>query len=181
MVKKHNRTDDFNDFLNNENNQKPSEYISNEILMEIKNDLEPSLKLTFSKIFAVQLIIGIITTLICPQFQLSFVNNHHVFHYFHANFGELGCMSICGSIFVGSGAVLSNFFLSTSELNLIHKKSIIFYLVFNLLFLSLFKILGAEIEPKLALFWTIGAMFSGIILFELSRTLKLYIYETSSL
>jgi len=162
---------DYQDFLSSKGSQ-PSKYLDNRILGFIHEDLNPNSKIVFSKLVTIQLLIGALTLLFCPQFNLSLTNNHELFHYFHHNFGEYICMIICGSIFMGTGAVFASTILSINEIKLIRSKEFLFYPTLSILILPMFLIFGAEMYLNLTLFWLIGTTISGVIFIEAGFRIK---------
>lgn len=104
--------------------------------------------------------------LACPQFQMSLTNNYEVFHYFHYRYGEAVCMMICGSIFLGSGAMVASVAMNKGEVRMIRKvKTFSFFSLASISLLS-FLLLGAEIYLSAAFFWLLGGGISGTIFFE---------------
>ena len=106
---------DFQDFLNSKGVNPPNE-LSNKILSFVQADLNPSHKVVFFKLLLIQAFIGFLTLAFCPQFNFSLTNSFDLFHYFHHKFGENICMAICGSIFIGSGAVFAAYLLKSAEI-----------------------------------------------------------------
>jgi hypothetical protein len=164
---------DFLDFCDSSNSKTP-ERLNTNILKYVKNDLDPSHTLVFSKLLAIQAFVGILTLLFCPQFNFSFTNNAEIFHYFHHKFGEQFCMAICGVIFIGSGSIFASYILKASEVNKIKKSEFLYYFSITTIALSSFIILGAEVYLNLTFFWFIGAMLGGISLFEINRIIRRY-------
>jgi len=162
---------DYQDFINSKGSQ-PPEYLDNSILNFIHEDLNPSSKLVFSKLVTIQLFIGGLTLLFCPQFNLSLTNNYELFHYFHHNYGERICMILCGSIFMGTGTIFASTILSINEIKLIKSKEFLFYPTLSILTLPIFLIFGAEMYLSLTLFWLVGAVLSGVIFVEAGFRLK---------
>lgn len=162
---------DFQDFLNSDKFS-PSKELDDKILSFVKKDLEPSHFIVFSKLLSIQTFIGVITLLFCPQFNLSLTNKYDLFHYFHHTFGESICMMICGSIFIGSGAIFASYLLKSSEVRKIHKSNFLYYLSISIIATSVFMILGTNTYIKLISFWFIGATISGILMFEINRIIR---------
>lgn len=162
---------DYQDFLSAEK-EAPSEKISNDILNYVKSDLNPTHKVVFLKLLSIQAFIGSLTLLFCPQFSLSLTNNHKLFHYFHYNFGEDICMFVCGSIFIGSGAIFAAHLMKRSEIKKIQTSKILYYFSISSIFLATFIFIGSETYLRLLAFWFIGASTSGIVLFELNRLIR---------
>jgi hypothetical protein len=111
----------------------------------------------------------------CPQFELSLTNNEEVFHFFHRTFGLHGCMAVCGSLFLGSGALFSSYILNFSELEKIYSSKFLYYFAMSGVFISTFLIFGADIYIDLALAWVIGSVISGILVFSANQKIRVYI------
>ena len=167
---------DFLNFVNSENIY-PSDDLSNKILDYVRNDLNPSHKIVFGKLLTVQVFIGFFTLIFCPQFNLSFTNNYELFHYFHHKFGESICMAICGSIFVGSGALLAAYILKAGEVRKIRNSRFLYYFSITSIALTTFLLLGVDVYLNLAIFWFIGAYVGGIVLFEVNRVIRREIFS----
>lgn len=162
---------DFLDFSKN-NESSPPKKLDHSILAFIDKELSPNHKLVFLKLIMIQGFVGIVSLAFCPQFNLSLTNNYEVFHYFHHTFGELICMILCGSIFVGSGAIFAAYILKESEIKKIKSSEFLYFFSLTSLALCIFLFIGAEVYFKLASVWAIGAIFSGVILFELNLFVK---------
>jgi hypothetical protein len=167
---------DFLDFMNSKGVNPPEE-LSNRILNFVKADLDPSHKTVFSKLLGIQAFIGALTLTFCPQFSLSLTNNYELFHYFHHKFGENICMAICGSIFIGSGALFAAYILKSSEVRKIKESRILYYTSISIIALSSFIILGPEVYLSLALYWLVGATIGGLSVFELSRVVRRHVFH----
>lgn len=167
---------DFFEFMNS-TEAKPPEELSDRILNYVRADLNPSHKLVFSKLLGIQASIGFLTLIFCPQFELSLTNNYELFHYFHYKFGETICMAICGSIFVGSGALFAAYLLKSTEIRKIKESKILYYLSISIIALSTFSVLGAQVHLSLAMFWFIGASLGGLIAFELNRVIRREVFS----
>jgi hypothetical protein len=162
---------DFNDFLDSSKN--PPNKISEDVLSQIRKSLNPDHKVVFGKLVLVQGFIGFLSMLFCPQFNMSLTNNFEAFHYFHHTFGEQICMAICGSIFLGSGAVFSSYLLSEGEVNKIHNSRFLYFMSISIISVSIFAVLGAKIYLSMITYWLLGAVITGILFFELNRFIRM--------
>tara|TARA_R110002072_G_scaffold534_6_gene4082 strand:- start:256267 stop:256788 length:522 start_codon:yes stop_codon:yes gene_type:complete len=162
---------EYKDFLESETHS-PSAELSNTILHKVRQDLNPTHTVVFSKLLGTQLFIGVLTLLFCPQFNLSLTNNYDLFHYFHHTFGEKICMAICGFIFIGSGAVFASYLLKSNEITKIKESRFLYYFSITTIALSTFLILGAQTYLYLSLYWFMGASFGGLITFEINRIIR---------
>ena len=158
---------DYEDFINSEGIMPPKE-LDAKIINFVKYDLNPDMKIVFSKLLGIQAFVGILTLLFCPQFELSLTNNHDLYHYFHYTFGTYGCFAICGALFIGSGAIFASYLLKKSEVKKIRSNKSLCYLVISLIAVSLFILFGAEIYLTAALAWLIGAILGGLLMVEIN-------------
>ncbi|MCB0272393.1 MAG: hypothetical protein KDD46_05210 [Bdellovibrionales bacterium] len=166
---------DFQQFLATNNITAP-EPIQKNVLNHVKNDLNPSHSVVYSKLLAVHAMIGSLTLLFCPQFDMSLTHNYHLFHYFHHTFGKYVCMFICGTIFIGTGAIFAAYLLKKSEVLLIKETQWLYYTSISMMAVLSFMLLGADVYLPLAVFWFAGASISGIVLFNLNYRLRQKLY-----
>jgi uncharacterized protein YneF (UPF0154 family) len=169
---KHPDNKDFEEF-SKASRPGPKAALSQAILERVRSDLEPSVSLVFTKLLLVQSIVGVMTMLFCPQFNLSLTNNYDLFHFFHRNFGQTICMAICGGIFVGSGAVIGSFLLRKTEMNQVAKRPLLYYFALASVFLSAFMLLGVDVYLEAALAWVAGSWLIGCGVYLTSRSLRL--------
>ena len=162
---------DFQSFITTTDAKTPKD-LSDKILLSIKHQLNPAKKYVFFKLLSIQAFIGLITMLFCPQFELSLTNNYEAFHYFHRTFGHYGCMAVCGSIFLGSGAIFASYLLSREELLVIRDTKYLFNFAISGIAITLFLIFGAKVYLDLTLIWAASGIALSILIFEISRVIK---------
>jgi len=162
---------DFQSFVTNKDLD-PPQSLDESILKRVKGDLNPSHQKVFAKLTIIQSFVGFLTLIFCPQFNFSLTNNYDLFHYFHRAYGEEVCMIICGSIFIGSGAIFASYILKTSEIKKIQNSRFLYYFSLISVFLTTFLILGAEIYVTLTIYWCIGAFISGMVMIELNQIIR---------
>lgn len=150
----------------------PPKDLSMKILSFVSHDLNTSHRQTFFKLVLIHSLIGVLTLLFCPQFELSLTNNYSVFHFFHRTFGSNICMALCGGIFLGCGAIAAGILLTQSEIMKIRRSKILYYVSLSSIFLTSFLLLGAEIYLEMAFFWTLGACSFGISFFQFSTRIR---------
>ncbi len=167
----HLNENDFNDFKKSSGNT-PPEKLSQSILNSVNSSLKPSNLSVSIKFLFTQLVVGILSLSVCPQFKFSLTSNEEVFHLFHKTFGMYGCMFICGTIFIGSGALFTNLLLSKAEINRIHTFNYYYYISVGLLALGSFHVLGANVHWDIALSWLTGAIIGGLSIFEITRAVQ---------
>ncbi|MDH5581141.1 MAG: hypothetical protein OEY33_04485 [Bdellovibrionales bacterium] len=163
--------DEFKDFLNNES-VSPNKSLDEKVLNHVQRDLKITPTQLFLKIFGIHTIVGLLTLLFCPQFELSLTNNHEVFHFFHRTFGPYICMMICGVIFVGTGSLLVGGIINFRDLSIIHKHPFLYFSGITGFFILGFIIFGAKIYLESVLFWALGSILSSVIFFECIRLIR---------
>ena len=169
---------EFEEFRVNRNVNSPVK-ISEKLLDHVRNEMNPSHLSIFGKLVCIQGVIGVLTLLFCPQFDLSLTNNYDLFHYFHENYGQNACMAICGAIFIGSGAIFAAHTLSLGEIAVIKESKFLYYSAISLFAVACLMIFGADVYLQLAIFWLIGANIAGTVFFEINRHLRLQILKFS--
>ncbi|CBW25808.1 putative membrane protein [Halobacteriovorax marinus SJ] len=162
--------DDYRNFLNS--HESAPRTLSHSIVERVAAELNPNKSIVFAKLLFLQLFVGILTMLFCPQFQMSLTNNHQLFHYFHHNFGEYICMMICGAIFLGSGAVVAAYTLDLEEVRVIRRTNGLFYLAISGIALVGFLTFGAKLYLDLTLIWVIGASLGASVMLALNNFLR---------
>ena len=167
---------DYESFTNADETQPPNE-VSNKILNLIKDDLKPNHVKVFSKLLGIQTFIGVLTLLFCPQFNLSLTNNYELFHYFHNKFGANICTAICGSIFIGSGALLASYVLRFSEVKKIAESKFLYYFSISTIAVASFSLISPKVYLEIIPFWFIGAYLSGITLFEINKQIRFKVFS----
>lgn len=158
---------EYNDFINSKGAMPPKE-LDSKIISFVKYDINPNMKIVFLKLLGIQVFIGILTLLFCPQFELSLTKNYDLYHYFHYTFGIYGCYAICGALFIGSGAIFASYLLRKSEVEKIKMNKLLYYPAISLIVVSLFLLFGAEIYLTVALVWLTGAILGGLLMIEVN-------------
>ena len=131
----------------------------------IQAKLNPSLLVVLTKTTGLYMIAGLFILLICPQFGLTLAARHGVLHIFSL-FGHYPCMALCGALFLGSGTIVTSLVLLPEELRKLRPLRFVYFVVFGLVALATFWILGAEIALGLAVAWLIGSLVGEGIAFE---------------
>lgn len=158
-------SEDFKDFQLG--HKSPPKDLDVKVLDLVRSELNPSIKLITTKLFVIHGFIGLVTMLFCPQFNLSLTNNYEAFHYFHHTFGEIACNIICGSIFLGAGALFASSILSFPEIKKVKESSLLYYSGLSIIFVTTFYTLGVETYLSVVFFWMIGAIVSSYLVVNL--------------
>jgi hypothetical protein len=139
----------------------------------VRKDIQPDHKIVFFKLMFIQAVIGFMTMAFCPQFEMSLTNSYELFHFFHRTFGHKICMFICGSIFIGSGALVANSILTKAEIKRIKGSSFLYYMAISLITVSAFLLLSQNAYLSLVPYWFTGATVSGIVFFNLIHFIRI--------
>jgi hypothetical protein len=151
---------------------RPSNQVDSAILQLVAADLIPSHSRIFFKLLIIQSVVGILTMLFCPQFDLSLTNRYELFHFFHRTFGHYGCMAVCGALFIGSGAVVASILMTREELKRLSRSSIIYYLAISGCAITSFLFISPEVYLDAATTWYLGATVGGISMMQLVSKIR---------
>lgn len=156
---------EFHEFLNCKR-VLPPQNVTALILQRVNHALNPRIPILLFKLALIQLFIGTLTLLFCPQFDFSLTNNYDLFHFFHRNFGVYGCMVACGTVFMGCGSLFAGLILNFDEIRKIKQFRLLYFSSVSAASLTVFIAMGASIHFDLFAFWLIGAILGGISTFE---------------
>lgn len=154
--------DEFKAFIQTEDVPVPKE-VSENILNQVRADLNPSAWLVFAKLLGIHLVVGTLSLAVCNQFGLNpFRTTFSLSDYF-MTFGHSTCMFLCGVLFIGLTVVLGQLVLRREELLVLSKNAPL--QVFGLSVLSLAALIGfgAEVVLGIGALWFIGAMIGGLV------------------
>ena len=143
------------------------------ILQRVKAELHPATPLVFAKLLVVQAVMGVLTLLFCPQFELSLTSSVELWHYVHHTYGASVCALICGAIFTAPGAVLAAYLLKPVEVQKVKRSGLRYHLAIAGVALLTFFLCGAELFHQLTLLWLTAAALTAMLLFALSFHLRL--------
>ena len=162
---------DFESFVNTPETPAP-EALSLSIKNTVKKDLNPILSYVLLKIFAIQLVAGTSTLFLCSQFGVSFFNIKGLRHLFMF-FGEIGCMALCGSLFIGAGALVAMLVLRPEEIRVIWKRKEIYYSAFALIFLLSFYLIGSEhMRASIVIAWFLGSFVASKLIISAVKNFR---------
>ena len=155
------------------------ETLSSTIKNKVTKDLNPLLSIILIKVFFMQLIGGVSTLFMCSQFGVSFFNIQGLRSVFLL-FGEIGCMALCGSLFIGVGTVITMSILRPEEIRVMWRLKEIYYSIFSLFVLFSFYIIGST-HLHLTMFaaWFAGAFISSKIILSFMKKFKFPNLEAS--
>jgi len=151
----------------------PSEKCSISVASLVQKKLNPEQWITAAKFVIVQMVTGMATLTICPQFEIGFTGHNAWLHQLHILTTPFVFFMICGFIFVTFGASLTCVLLSRDEIRSINRSRYLLFSGYTLLAYLIFVILGAEIVLIGAFAWISGAIIGNIIGFNLTERIKI--------
>lgn len=154
-------------------NKKIPVSIETRILSDIKNRINPNLKIIFLKLFVVHLFTAIVTLSFCPQlgFQTfpSSINLMHVF----MNLGQDFCNLACGTFFTATSIAVALFMISRDELRVLRHHRVTAVLSIVLSSIGFFVIMNPPLFFELSLLWISGAIIGAGLTLEVGTKLQL--------
>lgn len=165
--------EEFATFLNS--HAKPPQSLSD----RLQARLHPSWMQVFSKLLIVQLIVGGLTLLFCPQFGIAPLGGDSSFLTFLLKQGQFFCAAACGMIFIGTSAIASLFVLNPEESAQLKKHSVT--LIGALATIALFILLGISRGLEITThhsgayfssIWWIAALLSSLLFIQAGTWLK---------
>lgn len=160
--------EDFKLFLDAPEVSPPS-HVKEEIFRIVHRDLNPQLWFVMAKLGGIHAVVGSLSLLLCSQFGMG--RGYNLMHAF-MSYGAFTCMAFCGALFLGLTVVVAGFFLSNPELKRIRSTAYAPIVFLGLMSLVVLFCFGAEIALNLALFWLFGALLAGMLLTELSLSVR---------
>ena len=79
----------------------PPSSISQAVQSRVHTDLNPAFSKVLMKLGSIQLFVGAMTLLFCPQLGVGPLFGEHGLMYLFMNFGPVVCTAACGAIFFG--------------------------------------------------------------------------------
>ncbi|MDD4976812.1 MAG: hypothetical protein PHY93_20825 [Bacteriovorax sp.] len=148
-------------------NSQVSNDLSNKILADIKNKINPDIKIIFLKLFIIHLGSAIGTLSICPQLGASTFKTHlNLIH--HLNFfGAKYCDLTCGIFFTGVSMVIALLILSRDEIRVLKFNKFYTASVLILFSLSFLLMLNPNLFLEFSILWLLGTMLGTIGVLEI--------------
>jgi hypothetical protein len=140
--------------------------VTQKILAHVESALNPPWWSVLSRLALIQMIVGAVTLLFCPQFGINLGGGAGLMGVF-MRWGEEVCMLGCGAVFLGTSALVSSLVLRPEEIKVIRQTELLQFSILGLLSISIFIITGATAVGTLALFWLVGSILGGLMTLEL--------------
>lgn len=144
----------------------PPTKVTERILAHVDLALNPAWWSVLSKLALIQVIVGAVTLLFCPQFGINLGGGAGLMGVF-MRWGEEACMLGCGAVFLGTSALVSSLVLRPEEVKVIRRTELLQFSILGLLSIAVFIFAGATAIGTLALFWLVGSILGGLTTLEL--------------
>ncbi|MCB0405756.1 MAG: hypothetical protein KDD51_13320 [Bdellovibrionales bacterium] len=167
---------EFQSFLQDNRKTLPERLYSTTLLQTVR-DLTVKPVQFFVKLLAIQSIAGGLTLLVCPQFGLGPLGGGQGLMTWVMAYGPIACAVFCGSVFLGSSALLSLFAFRWAERRYLYERQLwIFPLLalFSVCALMLasaihFQSLHVLDHLEFAFYWILGGVTFSQFLFLLGQ------------
>ena len=166
--------DEFQEFVSTASSLEPPRAVSVQIVGELRRALNPPPAAIFMKLSIIHLLVGTITLLFCPQFGVGIFHNHGLVALFE-RFGHLGCMILCGALFLGSSMVVAAAVLRPEEIKILRRGTIFHLMLLSTLSIALFSCVNAEITLSRGMVWFLGSVLGGITALEFLWSIRRHI------
>lgn len=153
----------------------PSEQSRQTVFQNVSRLLSPTFLHVFKKLGVIQIFSGSVTLLFCPQFGIGPLGGGHGLMHTFMQMGPVFCALACGSLFLGTCAVVAPFFLTREERKLAARTGLWQFGLLGVASMALLMLVSTISTGSLdahtletAAFWLIGGTLSAWILTFLS-------------
>ena len=154
-------------------NEEISASTEQKILSDIKDRLNPEIKVIFLKLFIVHLVTAIITLAICPQLGFQTFKSPINLMYMFMKFGTHFCDFACGAFFTATSIFIALFVISRDELRVLRHHRVLTALSIVLASIGFFVIMNPQLFFELSILWIIGAVSGAFITLEVGTKMQL--------
>lgn len=153
--------------------EKNSNGIDEKILNNIKERLNPDLKVILLKIFIIHLLTAIVTLSICPQYGIQFFKTSFNLMPIFMKLGNHFCDFVCGTFFTATSFFTALFIISRDELRVLrfHKNLTIGLIILSSI--GFFLIMAPPLFFEFSLLWILGAVIGSYLTVELGVKFQL--------
>ncbi len=162
---------EFDEFQNTDSLAPPAG-VSGQIFLKVRTDLNPRAGAVFLKLAGIHAVVGGITLLFCPQFNVNPLFGGIGLMSLFMRYGERVCMMGCGSVFMGGSLLVASLVLRPEEVRVIRRTEVLQMGLLALLSVGAFICADSSVIGGLALFWVLGSIFGGLGTFELGWAVR---------
>jgi hypothetical protein len=152
---------EFQSFLTTDH--APPESISRPLVAHIRSRLNPSFWSVLVKLGILQLSLGALTLLVCPQLGVGPAFGEHGLMYLFMHFGPIVCTAACGALFFGLSLFLGLLLIRPEEFRVVGRRRLVHIPVLSSVSLMLLMLVGASGTLLFYSAWWIGAVLAGEI------------------
>ncbi len=158
--------------------QEPPEFLNQRILAGVASDLRTNRSVLLLKLILIHALVATLTLSFCPQFNVGplgegITSALYVLMRLHPLF----CAAFCGSIFLGSSALVLVLVLKKSELAVLRERSWWIYSLLAGLSLSFFMLVGTPLQGhyggSFLVTWILAALTSAWLITKVGSVLRL--------
>lgn len=147
--------------------------LSDKILTNVHEKLNPNLSGLIAKVFCIHLITAVVTLSVCPQFGFKlFKLPVNLMHSFMA-FGLPICNFLCGVFFTATSILVASMILNRDELRVIKFQKTLLSATLLLSSIGFFSIMNPNLFLEFSFLWLFGAILGIILTLKLSFALRM--------
>lgn len=161
---------DFSEFLGAKPCEAP-ESTSQNVFSQIHDELNPSAFRVFAKVSVIQVVVGFVTLLFCPQFGVSITSSHGLMPYL-MEFGDSVCMLGCGAVFTSLSLFTASLLLRPEEVRAIKQNQVLLLASLSTLSLGVLIFFGGEVVFAMGLAWLLGSIVGSALTLEAGWALR---------
>lgn len=170
---------DFNDFLNADAVNPPSE-----VLRTVQHKIHSELKFSPAAVILKLSVVHVFTTLlvlyICPQFGVSWGASSFSLMESFMRLGHQACAALCGVTLIGGTFLVAAFLLKPQESFWLKKQMPWIPISLSVLTLITLATMGASGHHTEFVLWSIFGILGGWTAFEIGRKSKIYSFRVLS-
>ncbi|MGK5087606.1 hypothetical protein WDW86_08615 [Bdellovibrionota bacterium FG-2] len=155
----------FTEFISSKEVTPPA-HLTHEILNTVRGALHPPVWRVFTKLGSLQLTVGAVVLMFCPQFGTNLFPGMGLMSLF-MRFGDVGCMIGCGGVFLGGSGLLGSLIFSLEEIRVIRGSRFLQLSSMTLLSGAAFVCLAGDQLLTLGVAWVLGGLVGGMTTLEL--------------
>jgi hypothetical protein len=163
---------DYEDFLSG-GSVAPPRHCSEDLLKRIHTELKPSFVSTFLKMLGIEIVVGALTTFLCPQFGFGLSTGFSLMDVL-MKFGDSVCMFGCGAFFLGACAFVMSLLLNPEEMMLVRRSELLQFAGLTILSIGFFAFVSGGLGLSVMLSWALGAVSGGFLLSRFGWLLRSY-------
>ncbi len=151
----------------------PASALDEIIIKRVERDLRPVWWQIWSKLTLVQVVAGLLTLSLCPQFGLGFGLHNEFLHTLHVTTTSPIFYLLCGLLFVSAGATLAGLILPRAAIRAFSQQKYLFFTLYTVLAYITLVTLGSEAFILSSLAWMVGGWLGNLMMFSVVTRLRL--------